>query len=130
MFEALDRITFYVSSKDLAIRASEWIVGSDRRLGQLRMTDLQRHPDITMGPVKNIHVIDAKVKTDLLGHYYFYENPAVSSDLVLLLRDDCDPGIENGRPLTNLGPSFFWQITDDYPNAREKPTLEQEKENN
>jgi hypothetical protein len=49
----------------------------------------------------------------LLGHYYFYENPAASSDLILLLRDNKDPGPAHGRPLIPKGHNF-WQIDDNY----------------
>jgi hypothetical protein len=62
------------------------------------------------------HIIDAKVKTNFIGHNYFHASPAASSDLILLLRDNRDPGVENGRPLINLGVHYFWRLTDGYPN--------------
>ena len=57
----------------------------------------------------------------MIGHSYFYSNPAVSSDVILILRDNFDPGAENGRPLIKMGPSL-WSITDDYPVFRKPET--------
>ncbi len=42
---------------------------------------------------------------DRHGHSYFRNSPTVSSDLVLMLRNDLDPG-EAGRPLEHLGLHF------------------------
>jgi hypothetical protein len=47
------------------------------------------------------------------GHSYFRTNPAVSSDLVLLLRYGYKAGSE-GRPLEHIGLTF-WRIPSDYP---------------
>ena len=51
---------------------------------------------------------------DFFGHTYFCLNRAVSSDLILILRDNLDPGTENGRPLKRRK-GGFWEIHDDYP---------------
>ena len=72
--------------------------------------------------VENPHSLKVKVerdganqvKAEFVGHSYFYTSPAVSSDLILLLRDNRDPGSSNGRPLIQLG-NNFWQIQDGYP---------------
>ena len=50
---------------------------------------------------------------DYYGHSYFRDVPTVSSDLVLLLRDDLDPGAP-GRPLEYAG-LRFWRIPPGYP---------------
>ena len=57
--------------------------------------------------------------TGLIGHAYFYRHPAVSSDLVLLLRYQLEPG-SPGRPLHKRGANF-WQITKDYPGVPGTP---------
>ena len=49
-----------------------------------------------------------------VGHGYFHASPAVSSDLILLLRDDLDPGADHGRPLVQKAQNF-WELADDYP---------------
>ena len=50
---------------------------------------------------------------DRWGHSYFRDAPEVSSDVVLTLRDDLDPGTP-GRPLENIGKKF-WRIPAGYP---------------
>jgi hypothetical protein len=50
---------------------------------------------------------------DGFGHSYFRNAPTVSSDLVLMLRDDLDPG-PPGRPLKDLGLDF-WAVPPGYP---------------
>ncbi len=54
-----------------------------------------------------------------IGHAYFYRHPAVSADLILLLRDQLEPG-SPGRPLHKRGENF-WQITPDYPGVPDTP---------
>jgi esterase/lipase superfamily enzyme len=108
-----ERMTVYVSATDRAIGLADWISGSQRRIGQLRWTDLTPEQRKALGAVSRMQVIDARVQTSFLGHSYFHENPAVSSDLILLLRDNCGPGAENGRPLTRRAGNF-WEIDDTY----------------
>jgi len=62
----------------------------------------------------NVDFVDFEGEADPFGHSYFSTNPAVSSDLILLLRYGRAPGAENGRPLTYFGANF-WRIEEDYP---------------
>ena len=48
------------------------------------------------------------------GHTYWIDNPAVLSDVILILRDDLPPGAEHGRPLIRAE-SGLWEIYDGYP---------------
>jgi len=48
-----------------------------------------------------------------ITHSYFREVPSVSSDLILMLRDDLDAGTP-GRPLQSIGHKF-WKIPKSYP---------------
>jgi esterase/lipase superfamily enzyme len=108
-----DRTTIYVSDTDKAIGFSGCLFMSFRRIGQLRpedLTDEQRHH---LERVARTQLIDARVPTGLIGHAYFYRHPAVSADLILLLRDQLEPG-SPGRPLQKRGANF-WQITPGYP---------------
>ena len=50
---------------------------------------------------------------DRYGHSYFRNAPTVSSDLVIMLREDLDPG-PPGRPLEYIG-SNYWRIPPGYP---------------
>jgi esterase/lipase superfamily enzyme len=109
----IDRITIYVSQTDRALGMSGCLFVSLRRIGQIRPEDLtaeQRHDLEVSGRTS---LIDARVAAGFLGHSYFYMHPAVSADLILLLRDNLDPG-SPGRPLTPHGVNF-WQITEEYP---------------
>jgi esterase/lipase superfamily enzyme len=112
----IDRITIYVSQTDRALGMSGCLFVSLRRMGQIRPEDLsteQRHDIEVSG---RTYIIDARVSAGVVGHSYFYAHPAVSADLVLLLRDNLDPG-SPGRPLYKRDVNF-WQITEEYPAAR------------
>ena len=50
------------------------------------------------------------------GHTYWIDNPAVLSDVILILRDDLPPGEEHGRPLIRAE-TGLWEIYDGYPFA-------------
>ena len=52
---------------------------------------------------------------DRYGHSYFRNAPTVASDVVLILRDDLDPGTP-GRPLESIGP-HFWRVPPGYPDV-------------
>ncbi len=71
---------------------------SMRRLGKLRPEDLTEAQRERLETVARVNLIDARVSTGFIGHSYFYRHPAVSADLILLLRDNLDPG-SPGRPL-------------------------------
>lgn len=75
------RTTLYVSSRDLALEASE-LIGDEDRIGY-------------MPPVEVVQGIDTIEVSDidltLLGHDYFAEADAVLNDIGSLLRTDLDP---------------------------------------
>ncbi len=109
-----ERMTVYVSQEDRAIAVVKWLFGSKFRVGQLRWSDLTPEHQEALGAVPQMHIVSVLERTSFLGHSYFHENPAVSSDVVLLLRDNRDPGAENGRPLIKRQASF-WEIDGAYP---------------
>jgi esterase/lipase superfamily enzyme len=114
-----ERTTIYVSDVDKAMAFSGCLFMSFRRIGQLEpedLTDEQRHH---LERVARTQLIDARVPTGFIGHAYFYRHPAVSADLVLLLRDQLEPG-SPGRPLHKRGTNF-WQITPGYPGVPATP---------
>jgi hypothetical protein len=64
---------------------------------------------------KTVQIVDARIsKAGAFGHDHFHSNPAVSSDLILLVRYGLAPGAENGRPL-GVDQKGFWVIDDNYP---------------
>lgn len=110
---AVGRLTLYVCEKDRAVNLANWLFEGIRRLGQVRVHDFTDEQKRYMRAASTVQFIDARVKVDFLGHGYFHDNPAVSSDLLQLLREDCDAGEDDCRPLQREQ-DLFWKITDDY----------------
>ena len=110
---ALDTIVFYLSQEDRAIGLSRWLFASMNRIGKLDISDIAPEVREILSRSDQVQVIDANVNTGFLGHSYFITNPAVLSDLILILRDGKGPGPEKGRPLERED-GGFWAITDSY----------------
>ena len=109
------RLTVYISKKDRAMGFTTWFFGGLARFGKLTFGMLTPNERRRLETVPSFDLIDARIKrADWSGHSYFYQSPAVSSDIILILRDDLDPGKENGRPLRK-GPPHYWIIDDNYP---------------
>ena len=115
----VERTTLYVSDADRAIGISGLLFASFSPHGPAasRRFDGRAAPAHRTGGANAL--IDARVPTGFIGHAYFYRHPAVSADLVLVLRGQSEPG-SPGRPLRKRGANF-WQITPDYPGVRGTP---------
>ena len=119
---SVNRFTIYTSSADEAIGVAEWLFSSPRgRVGTIGMEDmsevLKAALEFSPKSVKHINYSPAPNSlTGSYGHSYFRTAPTVSSDLVLMLRDDLDAGTP-GRPLKPMGLGF-WRIPLDYPAAQ------------
>jgi esterase/lipase superfamily enzyme len=110
-----ERAAVYVCSKDKALGISKWLFGGIARLGEIEPDVFTREEIDALHRQKTPQFIDAQVSTlGAFGHGYFHANPAVSSDLILLMRYHLGPGAECGRPL-GLDPKGFWVIDDKYP---------------
>lgn len=116
------RVTIYTSPADRAIGWSRRLFASPTgRLGNLDPGTLSEQSKLVLdGGNANIAFInyDASVDksdsgADSFGHSYFRNAPTVSSDVILMLRDDLDPG-PPGRPLEDLGHKF-WRVPPGYP---------------
>ena len=114
-----ERTTLYVSPVDKALAFADLLFMGLLRLGQVRPEDLTDDERQHLERIARTQIIDARVPTGFIGHAYFYRHPAVSSDLVLLLRYQLEPG-SPGRPLHKRGANF-WQITPDYPGVPGTP---------
>ncbi len=119
---SVKRFTVYTSPADKAIGAASRLFQSPRgRAGTFGLKDvtkdLRRALEFNTSnfAVVNFSGIsnDPEVGSDFYGHSYFRNAPSVSSDLVLMLRDDLDPG-SPGRPLEHVDLNF-WRIPAGYP---------------
>ncbi len=125
---ATDRVPENVEEGPLvygSMRSMSWAFGISRvTLGkEVSWEELTERQRELAEALTNLNIIDAQVKgNDFYSHSYFYTNPAVSSDLILLLRYDLAPGSENGRPLEWEGANF-WALTDSYPGSTYKKSL-------
>jgi esterase/lipase superfamily enzyme len=117
-----DRFTIYTSPADRAIGWSDKLFASPKgRIGNLRIEDMTEASRAAMERGNaNLSVINFWSATDKsdsdadsFGHSYFRNAPTVSSDLIIMLRDDVDPGSPE-RPLEYLG-AKFWRIPPGYP---------------
>ena len=101
--------TIYSSPDDRALGLASALFGSEMRLGQ---QDLYRADTKTLGhdPGRSglVDFIQVNGKTDATGHGYFLSNPAVSSDLVALIRYGLEPGAP-GRPLVEINRPY-WRV--------------------
>jgi esterase/lipase superfamily enzyme len=114
LFRIYEHQTVYVSRKDRALGSAEWLFASPNRIGKLRPEQMDERALQRNKVFRDSEIVDARVRTDFMGHGYFLSNPATSSDLVLVLRYNRPPGAEHGRPLTEIAPN--WYILDDnYP---------------
>jgi esterase/lipase superfamily enzyme len=110
-----ERFAMYVCSEDKALGLSNWLFSGAERLGQLK-ADLFTPEELhTLRMSKTVQIIDARItNAGAFGHDYFHSNPAVSSDLILLMRYHLPPGAQYGRPL-RIADKGFWVIDDSYP---------------
>lgn len=113
---AFGQISIYTNDADQALKLSETLM-SGTRLGYMSASNLNAADASIFSAVGNVHFISvdsARVKTQF-GHDYFRSHPAVSSDIIIMLREGIMPG-EPGRPLVHQHLNF-WEIPRGYPQA-------------
>ncbi len=112
---AVDQATLYTSPDDKAIGIAEVLFASPRgRVGPLSIDELNEEEIARMkANAGRVSVVNFEGESTGYGHNYFRTNPAVSSDLVLMIRYGLKPG-ETGRPLENIGLNF-WRLPEGYP---------------
>ena len=112
---AVDQATLYSSPDDEAIGIAEMLFASPRgRLGTLGISELTEDEIERMkSNAARVTVVNFEGESTGYGHDYFRTNPAVSSDLVLLIRYGFKAG-ETGRPLEHIGLNF-WRVPEGYP---------------
>ena len=110
-----EQMVLYVSPSDFQLGMADWLFEGKGRLGQVEAADLPHRQNELLRHLTGIQFIDCSVAgSGFDSHEYFYGHPAVSSDLILLLRDGRHPGAENGRPLSR-GTGDIWRIYQNYP---------------
>jgi esterase/lipase superfamily enzyme len=110
-----ERMVMYVSSTDKALGIASWLFGDNMRLGKLNESLFSSQELEALRNSRTIQIIDSELKNiGNFGHDYFHSNPAVSSDLILVMRYHEPPGPENGRPL-RASKEGFWVVDDKYP---------------
>src|SRR5205823_6706836 len=93
-----ERAAIYVCKEDKALGISNWLFGGLNRLGKLQSNIFTPEELAALRESKTTQIIEARVSNaGSYGHNYFHSNPAVSSDLILLMRYEKLPGAENGR---------------------------------
>ena len=110
---AARRTTIYLSRTDLALAAAKLLFGGGERLGNLTPRKFSADARAKMADLKGFHMINCDVTGFSNSHNYAFSHPAVVSDLILLLRDDRDPGAEGGRPLAQ-SEEGIWEVRNDY----------------
>jgi esterase/lipase superfamily enzyme len=105
-------ITSYVSWGDKALTLSQFLFGSLVRLGRIDVTKVGTEQGAKAARLAYLlDFIEVRGTPGFLGHSYFTSDPAVSSDLVALIRYGLKPG-EPGRPLEEIKRPF-WRIPND-----------------
>jgi len=112
-----ENITLYTSGKDRAIGLSQWLHRGYHRLGGLRPETLTPVELAALATCGNVSVVVSQTgRSGWLGHSDFRDHPAVSSDVILLLRYGRRPGKEGGRPLhRHPAVPVIWTLHDGYP---------------
>ena len=118
VYMILDRLTVYLTPEDSALGIAEFLFRSAARVGALTEEDLTPEQIAALKSDRlGVDAIEVKVKQKgAHGHTYWIDNPAVLSDVILILRDNLPPGEKQGRPLIRAE-TGFWQIHDGYPYA-------------
>ena len=119
---AAHRFTVYTSPKDGAIGWSRKLFDSPAgRIGNMEIDNMTPETKTSMEKgnanlaiVNFVPTSDNQITgKDGFGHSYFRNAPTVSSDLIIMLRDDADPGSPE-RPLEYIG-AKFWRVPPGYP---------------
>ncbi|WP_170428512.1 alpha/beta hydrolase [Ruegeria arenilitoris] len=81
---AIRAITIYTNRRDRALGLSQSPMAGVR-FGRLEGEEVGQTESEIFANVRNVHFIDVKGASDLFGHTYNRDNPAVPSDIALLI---------------------------------------------
>ena len=102
---AIGKITIYTSRQDKALRLSQ-LVMSGLRFGRVRANDVEVNEREVFAAAGNVDFIQVPKIKRFIGHSYFHNNPAVSADLIKVIKTSSKPGSPE-RPMFSLGGNFL-----------------------
>lgn len=108
---AFDQITIYTSQGDSALGFSQKLM-SGLRFGRLLSGDVNENEKNIFTAAGNVQLINVPKSKGFIGHDYFKSNPAVSSDIIQLVKYKARPGTTL-RPLESFGDNF-WGLDKNY----------------
>ena len=99
-----EQMVMYVSPEDKWLGRADWLLDSADRLGQVDADNLTPARTRSLQRTPEIQYIDARVAAsgDKKSHFYFYQDTAASSDLILVLRDGRLPGPAMAGPWSSI----------------------------
>lgn len=112
---AVGQVYVYINPNDGALGLAQTLF-TGTRIGRLSPADLTEREWAELGEIPNVNFINVEDAGGKIGHSYFRDNPAVLSDVVLILRTGALPGSKL-RPLENVR-SQFWSLHRNYPGPR------------
>jgi esterase/lipase superfamily enzyme len=109
MTPAFGRVTLYVNTRDRALAAARGLFKSGQRLGSVDLNALGERQRELVRRADNLDVIAYDGKGGGLFRHGYYDDPAVSADIIMLLRYGWRPGEGERRGLERLGENT-WRI--------------------
>ena len=95
---------------------SSWLFGGFKRLGELEAKTFTPAELQVLRNSQTTQIIDARITLTGFGHDYFFSSPAVSSDLILLMRYHLTPAAGKWpKRSLRITKSGFWSVDDSYP---------------
>jgi esterase/lipase superfamily enzyme len=109
MTPAFGRVTLYINTRDRALAAARGLFKSGQRLGSLDLTELSERQRELVRRADNLDIIAYDGKGGGLFRHGYYDDPAVSADIIMLLRYGWRPGEGERHGLERLGENT-WRI--------------------
>ena len=111
-----NRIVVTITSSDVALVTSRRIMGGGARIGEQtqHLTEEQRELILRKDRLEIVDVSQGRETRgfDITGHYYWFNHPWASTDMLLAIRTDLEPeerGLEQGDS------PIVWYVPADYP---------------
>lgn len=113
MGPAFGRVTIYTNAEDKALATAKSLFSSRQRLGTLTPADLTPRQQELIRHAANLDIIVYEGSGGGLFRHGYYNDPAVSSDILMVLRYGWRPGEGERKGLEQLDKNT-WRINDTY----------------